>query len=887
VTRRAVLLWKLVLPLVVLAAAPAPLAAQAPPRRGRLIVTVSDQTGLVIPNATVRVTSQDAPAAGGPAKPLATGGTGVAVADDLPDGRYTIEVEFPGFETAVLRDVRVRGGSDTRRRITLQIQRVEEGLTVSRDRQSSSLDPKGSAFSSVLTREQIEALPDDPEEMEAVLKAMSPPGSVLRVDGFTGGRLPPKSQIRSIRIPRMDMFAAQNHGGMSGMMFIDIMTTPGMGPLRGSTDFSFLDDAMNARNAFTPEKADEQLRQYGFNLSGTIKPGKTSFSLYGGGGYQYTSPNLFAVAPDGTTYTDTRLQQPRNSFNLSGRVDHAITKDHAVRLSVDFDTSKTENLGVGGYNLFSRAYTSTSTNTMVRLTENGPIGRRMFTETRAQFRLSDSGNESSLEAPTIRVNDAFTGGGAQMRGGQRGFTFEVASDLDYVRGAHSWRTGALVEGGSFSSDDIINYLGTYTFASLADYNAGRPSAWSRRTGDPNITYSTVQAAVYVQDDWRIARSLLLTGGIRYGVQNHVSDYWNLSPRATFAWSPLRSGNLTIRGSYGYFYDWVAGDLYKQTLLFDGVRQREINIVDPSYPIPGEAGTTPPTNRYLWSDDLSLPTAHRANVGVDRNVSKNGRFTTTYSLGWGRDLLRGRNLNAPVGGIRPNPALANDVALVSDASSTSHAVTLMYSLVRMDWKRTFFNVNYTWSRNRTDTTGAFTIPASGDDLDTEWGPGPNDILHRAGGSFSMQPVKNMTLGVNVRASSGLPYNITTGRDDNGDGLFTDRPAGVSRNSARGAIQIDLGGRLSYAWGFGKPRQAAGGGGNAVMITIGGGGGGLAPGFGGGAEDKRYRLEVYISGQNLLNRVNYTAYSFVLTSPFYGAPVAAAQPRKLQVGARFGF
>ena len=73
---------------------------------------------------------------------------------------------------------------------------------------------------------------------------------------------------------------------------------------------------------------------------------------------------------------------------------------------------------------------------------------------------------------------------------------------------------------------------------------------------------------------------------------------------------------------------------------------------------------------------------------------------------------------------------------------------------------------------------------------------------------------------------------------------------------------------------------------VMISS-GGGGALAPGFGGGAEDRRYRLEFYISGQNLLNRVNYTAYSFVLTSPFYGQPVAAAQPRKLQVGMRFGF
>jgi hypothetical protein len=875
-----------VLPLVTLVAmAVTPLGAQTPPRRGRLIVTVNDQSGLVIPNASVLATPQDDPAGQPAAKPVMTGGAGIAVIGELPEGRYALQIEFPGFETALVRDVRVRGGSDTRRRVTLQIHRVEEGLTVSRDRQSSALDPKGSAFSSVLTRDQIDALPDDPDEMEAVLKAMSPPGAVLRVDGFTGGRLPPKSQIRSIRLPRMDMFAAQNHGGMTGMLFIDIMTMPGMGPLRGSTDFNFQDESLNARNAFTPEKADEQLRQYGFSLSGTIKPNKTSFSLNGGGGYQYTSPNLFAVLPDGSTATET-LRQPRDSFNVSARLDHAVTKDHAVRISADFDTSKTRNLGVGGFNLFSRAYTGESSSAMVRVSENGPIGRRMFTETRLQLRFTDSRSESALESPTIRVNDAFTSGGAQQRGGQQGSTFEFASDLDYVRGAHSWRSGALIEGGSFTSDDITNYLGTFTFASLNDYNAGRPSTWTRRTGDPRLTYSTLQAAVYVQDDWRIARSLLLTGGVRYGTQSHVGDHWNLSPRATFGWSPRRNGNLTLRGSYGYFYDWIAGDLYKQSLLFDGVRQREVNIVDPSYPIPGDIGVTPPTNRYLWSDELSLPTAHRMNVGIDRTLTKNSRLTLTYSRGWGRGLLRGRNLNYPVNGVRPNPDLANDVALASDAASQAQSVSAMFSVVRMDWKRTFFNVNYTWGRSDTNTTGGFAIPANRDNLASEWGPGPNDIRHRVGASFSMQPVKNLTLGLNLRALTGMPFNVTTGRDDNGDGLFNDRPAGTPRNSARGDAQIDLGGRLSYAWGFGTPRQAGGQGGPNVMIRV-GDSGGLAPGFGGGAEDKRYRLEVYVSGQNLLNRVNFTAYSFVMTSPFFGQPVAASQPRKLQVGLRLAF
>ena len=879
-----------------LAAAPAPSAAaphgaswppaaQDAPRRGRIIVTVNDQTGLVIPNASVLVTPQDADArAVGGARQTKTSGLGAAVVDELPDGRYTIQVEFPGFETAVVRDVRVRG-RDERRRITLQIQRVEEDLTVRRDRQSSALDPKGSAFSSVLTREQIDALPDDPDEMEEVLKAMAPPGSVVRVDGFTGGRLPPKSQIRSIRIPRMDMFAAQNHGGMSGIMFIDIMTMPGMGPMRGSADFNFLDEALNARNAFTPTKADEQVRLYNFSLSGTIRPNRTSFSLNGGGGSQYTSPNLLAVRPDGSTATDT-LRQPRTSFNLSGRLDHAISKDHAARLGFDVDTSRSRNLGVGGYNLFDRAFTSRSTTATVRLSENGPIGRRLFTESRLQLRLADSRSESAVEAPTLRVLDAFTSGGAQQRGGQRSYAFELASDLDYVRGAHSWRTGALVEGGSYRSDDINNYLGTYTFVSLADYLAGRPAAYSRRVGNPAIRYSTAQAAVYVQDDYRATRSLLLSGGLRYGVQGHVSDRWNLSPRVTFAWSPFRSGKLTVRGSYGYFYDWIAGDLYKQTLLIDGFRQRELNVLNPDYPFTGGEATAAPTNRYLWSDDLGLPNAHRMNVGVERTLSANSRLSMTYSRGWGRNLLRGRNLNAPVSGVRPDPSFANEVALVADAASRSRSFGVMFNVVRMDWHRTFFAANYTWSRSDTNTTGAFAIPASGDNLESEWGPSSGDVRHRVGASFSTQPRKNMTCGVNLRVQSGSPYDITTGRDDNADGVFNDRPAGTTRNSARGRALVDLGGRLSYAWGFGKPRQAGGPGGTMVAVRI-GDSGGLGPGFGGGAEDKRVRLEVYISGQNLLNRVNYIAYSFVMTSPFYGRPVAASQPRRLQVGARISF
>jgi hypothetical protein len=660
---------------------------------------------------------------------LRASGTGIAVAVDLAPGRYTIRVEFPGFQTSLVRDVRVRAG-DNRRTITLQLQKLDETVTVSRDKKSAAMDPRGSAFSTVLTREQIEALPDDPDEMERVLKAMAPPGATIRVDGFTGGKLPPKSQIRSIRLPRMDQFAAQNHGGMSGAMFIDIMTMPGAGPIRGSTDFNFADDALNAKNALSTTKGQEQLRQGNVSLFGTIKPNKTSFSLSGGLSSQYFSSNIFAALPGGIVFAES-LRQPQDRLNLSGRIDHVIRKDHAIRLSFDRSDAEQRNLGVGGFDLPSRRYTSDSTSNMIRFSENGPLGRRFFTESRLQVRWSDSSSVSSVEEVTIRVNDAFTSGGAQMKGGRQDIVFEAATDLDYVRGNHSWRTGVLVEGGRYTSDDTSNYLGTYTFASLTDYGAGKASSYSRRIGNPDLRYSQAQAGVYVQDDWRVLRSLLLSAGIRYGSQTHVGDAWNFSPRVSAAWSPNRNGSLTLRASYGYFYDWVAGDIYKQTLLVDGYRQRELNLINPSFPDPGLIGTTPPTNRYLWSDDLLQPNAHRFSGGVDRVLTPNSRVSATYSFGFGTNLLRPRNLNTPIGGVRPNPEFANDLKLVSDADSNSHTVNIGWNLMKMDWRRLFLFVNYTLSTARTNTTGAFSPLPSGDNLDAEWGPTSGDARHQIG------------------------------------------------------------------------------------------------------------------------------------------------------------
>ena len=222
-------------------------AAAQGARDARLLITVVDQTGAIIPNAVVTAVRVDDPSKAviGPVK---TSDRGLATLEKLAAAVYTIEVEFPGFEKRIMKDLRLRAG-DNKQVAILVIQGLQDAITVERDKQAAAADPK-STFGTALTREQIEALSDDPDEMRRQIMDMAP-DAVLRIDSFEGGQLPPKAQIKSIHITR-DQFAAESH--YAGAHFIDIITQPGVGPVRANTRLGMRDSALNARNPLTPEK---------------------------------------------------------------------------------------------------------------------------------------------------------------------------------------------------------------------------------------------------------------------------------------------------------------------------------------------------------------------------------------------------------------------------------------------------------------------------------------------------------------------------------------------------------------------------------------------------------------------------------------------------------
>ena len=181
----------------------------------------------MIPGATVKVDGQE-PATRSVVTEMQTSDQGIAAIAGLVPGRYVVQAAFPGFETSVARDVRVRTG-DNKQSLVLSIQKLTDEITVGRDKQDAAADARVT-FGSALTREQIDAISDDPNEARRQLMDMAGPGAVIRVDSFEGGDLPPKSQIKSIHVTR-DGFAAENHN--AGAIFIDIITQPGIGALRG------------------------------------------------------------------------------------------------------------------------------------------------------------------------------------------------------------------------------------------------------------------------------------------------------------------------------------------------------------------------------------------------------------------------------------------------------------------------------------------------------------------------------------------------------------------------------------------------------------------------------------------------------------------------------
>jgi len=489
---------------------PQPGGRGATPQNGQLLVTVADATGAVLPSAIVTVTGIEARTSTPTIAPVMASPQGLATLPGLAPGRYSVRAEFPGFQTATLADVTVRAG-DNRYTVVLSLERQQDSVTVSQDRQAAASGAKGSSFGTEVAREQIEALSEDPTELQRQLADLAGPGAVIRVDSFEGGALPPKSQIRSIHITR-DGFAAENHN--PNAFFVDIITQPGVGPMRGAFNLRSRPGGLSGQNQLTSTKGPEHTDDVFANLGGALVKEKGSFSFFMSHTNSYDTPVINAVLADGTPIKELALRAPQDRWQVNGLFDYALTRDQTLRVGYFEARFDSHNQGLGGFELTDRAFSTHNWNRNMFVQETGPLGRRTFLNTRINVNWGAFESNAASEAPTIRVNGAFTSGGAQVTGGRHAATVNFLSDLDYIRGIHSIRTGIQFQWLYYHADSNANYLGTYTFDSIEAYQAGRPSNYTQRFGNPFVEYGGPIGGAYIQDDSRAIsrrRKAILSG----------------------------------------------------------------------------------------------------------------------------------------------------------------------------------------------------------------------------------------------------------------------------------------------------------------------------------------------------------------------------------------
>ncbi|MDT5295982.1 MAG: hypothetical protein QOJ76_2862, partial [Acidobacteriota bacterium] len=232
--------------------------AVAQQSQGTLRGKVADELGGVIIGATVTATDS-----AGVAKTATTDAQGNYVFSALPPGRYAVRISQGGFAPYENADVEVQAGRTEPLNIVLTVAIEQEEVTVTSEAPVGT-EPESSAGAVVLRGADLDALPDDPDDLSEALQALAGPsagsdeGAQIFVDGFTGGRLPPKESIREIRINRNPFSAEYDRLGYGR---VEIFTKPGTDRFRGQASFNFNDESLNARSPFAATRAPYQARR--------------------------------------------------------------------------------------------------------------------------------------------------------------------------------------------------------------------------------------------------------------------------------------------------------------------------------------------------------------------------------------------------------------------------------------------------------------------------------------------------------------------------------------------------------------------------------------------------------------------------------------------------
>jgi hypothetical protein len=787
-------------------------------------------------------------------------------------GAYQLQVERAGFKIQASR-VRIGSRAPAPMRITLSLADVRQEITVRSQATRVSTDNADNLDTVTLDRQALDNLPIFDQDYIGAMSRFLDSGSVatggvtLIVDGLEATRAGVSaSAIQEVKINQNPYSAEYSRPGRGR---IEIITKPGSQEYHGTFNFLFRDYHLNAREPFAVLRPPEQRRIFEGSLTGPVGRSKTtSFLISANREQEDTQAIVFAIGPGGPV--DENVPSPQRNTELSAGMTHQFGENHLVSIRGVYTDRTIRNQGVGGITLPAAGANFEDREDLLFLNHRGLMTRKLLNEFRIMFGRQHTPTTSLEAGPKIMVLDAFTGGGAQGDRLQTENHVAFNEILSWTTGKHFIKTGINVPDISRRGlDDYTNFEGTYSFSTLRDYMNHRPFSFIRQQGEGHLVFLEKVIGGFVQDEFRVRPNFSISAGLRYDWQNYFHDNNNFSPRLAFAFAPGKTRTTVIRGGAGFFYDRTGPQPIFDLLRYDGQRLRRFVITDPVYPEPADVSGAQATSVTRLDPTVKIPYTVQYGIGVERQLRKSTALTLNYFGIRGVDMFRSRDVNAPAPPFylaRPNPTFSVVRQIESSADLQSHALEIglrgnvtgyFNGMIQYALGRAYNSVG-TGNTGGGRITGINVFPADNYNLSGEWARADYDQTHRFNLLGTFTPGKLFNLGIAVSLYSGSPYSLTTGRDDNRDGLANDRPAGVRRNSLQGPGYADLDLRWSRNFYFTPAKR-----------------------------DKGPTATIGVDAFNVLNRVNYTAFVGNLSSPFFGKAVAAQPPRRLQMGLRFRF
>jgi hypothetical protein len=563
---------------------------------------VTDPDDALVPGATVTLTP-----ASGKAQITTSKSDGTYTLRGLPAGTYIVTVTAPGFAAYVKEGVKVTNGANLALDTKLIIAEQSQQMTVTADSVNLSVDPENNASSTTITGAALDALSDDPDELQTELTALAGPsagpnGGQIYIDGFTGGQLPPKSSILAIRI-NQNPFSAQYD--QLGYGRIEIITKPGTDKFHGNFSTQFGDKFLNTSSPFlgaTNQQPNYHTLFFTGSVTGPIRTGM-SFTLAGShrniDNNNLINPTDIYSSDGGTTlcppgYNPACLSvpfspslraiaNPQTRWDISPRIDMALGAKNSLTTRFQYETGSSNITVPTQSALLLTGSDSTSSETTLQVSDTMLISSKIINEARFEYQHTSSNSTPLSTSPFLSVQGIFSAGGATAGTSRTpGDHIEIQNYTsiqlvkNFVRLGGRLRTSgesAFSTGGT-NGQFVYSYLldpctdssltskptncvsNATTPCSTANVTAGNPVSSSYQCGIANqfkytqITNNTINAretdvGFYAEDDWKAKNNLTISYGVRMEAQNVINSTRDFAPRVSVAYGiPRKNGKTT-------------------------------------------------------------------------------------------------------------------------------------------------------------------------------------------------------------------------------------------------------------------------------------------------------------------------------------------------------